>query len=63
MESRTDRQRSSQWGSAALIGMISALIAVVLFKMAIGLTFAAALVVAVLTFILSGALVLRQTRR
>lgn len=63
MESRLDRQRSSQWRSAALTGLISALIAVVLFKMAIGLTFAAALVVAVLTFILSGALVLRQTRR
>lgn len=63
MQSPPDQQRGSRLASAALMGLISALIAVVLLKMAIGLTLAAAFLVAVLTFILSGALVLRQTRR
>ncbi len=63
MQSHPDGQRGTQWASASLTGLISALIAVVLIKTAIGLTLAAAFVVAVLVFILSGALVLRQTRR
>jgi len=63
VQPHSDEQRGSRWATASLTGLVSALIAVVLFKMAIGLTFGAALVVAVLTFVLAGALVLRQTRR
>lgn len=61
MQSDSDQQRGSRFGTAALTGLVMALVAVVLLKIMLGLTFAAALVVACLVFILSGAIVLRRS--
>lgn len=56
-----DQRRGSRFGSAAFAGLIAALVAVVLLKTMLGLTFGPALVVACAAFILTGMIVLRRS--
>lgn len=63
MDSYSDQHRGSRFGSAAFAGLVMALVAVVILKTLLGLTFVPSLVIACLAFFLTGTIALRRSTR